>query len=109
MRCNCLNRGKRGKRIGVEVRAIININRSILTSLTSLTSNYILACIGVFSIWYSKILNYFYIDDVFRGKRGKEVREALSLLFFLLPLILAKGKRPSSAIGWLLPLLGGET
>ena len=108
MRNNCLNGGKRGKRMGVEVRVIININRSILTSLTFLTSNYLLASIGAFSTWYNKILNLLSIINVFRSKRGKEVRAAFLLLFFLLPLFLAKGKRPSPAIDWLLPLPGGK-
>ena len=58
-----------------EVREIINTNQSILTSLTSLTSFYTLACIGQkFSARYSKFLNSLSISYVFRGKRGKEVR-----------------------------------
>lgn len=92
-----------------EVREIINTNQSILTSLTSLTSFYTLACIGQkFSARYSKFLNSLSISYVFRGKRGKEVRAALLLPFFLLPLIPAKGKGPSPAIDWLLPLPGGK-
>lgn len=109
MRNNCLNGGKRGKRMGEKVRVIININRSILTSITSLTPSYILARVRAFSTWYNKILNLLSIINVFRSKRGKEVRAAFLLSFFLLPLFLAKGKRPSPAIDWLLPLPGGKS
>ena len=51
MRNNCLNGGKRGKRMGEKVRVIINNNRSILTYITSLTPSYILARVGAFSTW----------------------------------------------------------
>jgi hypothetical protein len=73
-----------------EVRVIININQSILTSLTSI---YTLACIGQkFSTWYNKFLDLISICHVFRGKRGKEVRVSLLLSIFLLPLLQNRGK-----------------
>jgi hypothetical protein len=76
-----------------EVRVIININRSILTSLTSLTPFYTLACIGQnFSVWHKKFLEFVSIWHVFRGKRGKEVRVSLPLSIFLLPLPQNRGK-----------------
>lgn len=92
-----------------EVRVIININQSILTSLTSLTLFCTLACIGQkFSAWHNKFLNSLSICYVFRGKRGKEVRVDLLMLISLLPLILARGKGKANDTDRLLPLPGGK-
>jgi hypothetical protein len=92
-----------------EVRVIININQSILTSLTSLTSFCTLACIGQkFSAWHNKFLNSLSICYVFRGKRGKEVRVDLLMAIFLLPLIWARGKGRATDTDRLLPLPGGK-
>ena len=93
-----------------EVRVIININQSILTSLTSLTSFCTLVCIGQkFSTWHNKFLNSLSLCHVFRGKRGKEVRVSLLLSIFLLPLIWARGKGKATDTDRLLPLPGGKT
>ncbi len=92
-----------------EVREIINTNQSILTSLTSLTSFYTLACIGQkFSARYSKFLNSLSISYVFRGKRGKEVRINILISVSLLPLIWARGKGKATDKDSLLHLLGGK-
>lgn len=93
MRSNCPNRGKGGKKTWGEVRIIININRFILTSPTSLTPFYALACKGKNLSMYGK--NFLFATKMcrtFRGKWGKKVRVSFLLPIFLLPLLQIRGK-----------------